>query len=100
MKEGWTERRSECIVLYYNGISTRSLLQDLSEFQMEICEVDHQYLIILDKWIVTSNLIGRRVSCDESLFSDNDSVRVGCSNDNAMTTIDRGVWEERMMNRM
>ena len=26
------------------------------------------------------------MSCDESLFSDNDSVRVGCSNDNAMTT--------------
>ena len=44
------------------------------------------YWVILDKWIVTSNLIGRRVSCDESLFSDNDSVRVGCSNDNVMTT--------------
>ena len=44
------------------------------------------YINILDKWIVTSNLIGRRVSCDESLFSDNDSVRVGCSNDNVMTT--------------
>ena len=27
------------------------------------------------------------MSCDESLFSDNDSVRVGCSNDNAMATI-------------
>ena len=26
------------------------------------------------------------MSCDESLFSDNDSVRVGCSNNNAMTT--------------
>ena len=27
------------------------------------------------------------MSCHESLFSDNDSVRVGCSNDNVMTTI-------------
>ena len=50
MKEGWTERRSECIVLYYNGMSTRSLLQDLSEFQMEICEVDHQYSIIFKSY--------------------------------------------------
>ena len=50
MKEGWTERRSECIVLYYNGMSTRSLLQDLSEFQMEICEVDQQYLIIFKSY--------------------------------------------------
>ena len=57
------------------------------------------YGVILDKWIVTSNLIGRRVSCDESLFSDNDSVRVGCSNDNVMTTT-RGVLEERMTNRI
>ena len=52
-----------------------------------LIQIVPKYPFILDKWIVTSNLIGRRVSCDESLISDNDSVRVGCSNDNAMTTI-------------
>ena len=36
------------------------------------------------------------MSCDESLFSDKDSVRVGCSNDNAMTTI--GEFEQRGAN--
>ena len=35
IKEGRTnERASECIVLYYNGMYTRSLLQDLSDIQM------------------------------------------------------------------
>ena len=48
IKEGRTnERESECIVLYYNGMYTRSLLQDLSDIQMEICEVDHLYLIMM-----------------------------------------------------
>ena len=45
-KEGRNEGTSECIVLYYNGMSTRFLLQDLFEFQMKICEGDHQYLIM------------------------------------------------------
>ena len=48
IKEGRkNERASECIVLYYNGMYTRSLLQDLSDIQMEICEVDHLYLIMM-----------------------------------------------------
>ena len=48
IKEGRTnECASECIVLYYNGMYTRSLLQDLSDIQMEICEVDHLYLIMM-----------------------------------------------------
>ena len=48
IKEGRTnERASECIVLYYNGMFTRYLLQDLSDIQMEICEVDHLYLIMM-----------------------------------------------------
>ena len=38
------------------------------------------------------------MSCDESLFSDNDSVRVGCSNDNVMRSF-RGANDEPYVTR-